>query len=180
MYHFNTSIMKKYILSLIVFLLTTSLFAQEYSDREIGFDVERTTQRLKEKGIADEQLNEQISSLRLSSIESYKAQEQLTRELEVKIEKEILKKRLVGNPNQSTSVMTVPQAQKDALIALYNATNGPAWANNTGWNTASDPSTWYGVTVDGNGNVKQLDLHFNGLNGMINNSCFTALNHLTH
>ncbi len=36
-----------------------------------------------------------------------------------------------------------------ALVALYNATNGPDWTNNTNWLTGP-VSTWYGITVTSN------------------------------
>ncbi|MBL7850121.1 MAG: VCBS repeat-containing protein [Cyclobacteriaceae bacterium] len=42
----------------------------------------------------------------------------------------------------------VPAAQRNALIALYNATDGANWTDNTGWLSA-DESTWYGVSVTG-------------------------------
>ena len=35
----------------------------------------------------------------------------------------------------------------EALVALYNSTNGPAWINNTNWLVTLTPSDWYGVTV---------------------------------
>ncbi len=43
-----------------------------------------------------------------------------------------------------------------ALIEFYNATNGPSWTNT--WNFADPIDTWFGVSLDGNGCVKCLDL----------------------
>jgi len=43
----------------------------------------------------------------------------------------------------------IPQHEREALIALYNSTNGAGWTNNTGWLGA--PGTecgWFGVTCD--------------------------------
>jgi Leucine-rich repeat (LRR) protein len=60
----------------------------------------------------------------------------------------------------------VPQIEREALMALYNATDGSNWTNNTNWGTAELVSTWYGVTVD-QGRVVQLDLNGNNLNGPI-------------
>ncbi len=57
----------------------------------------------------------------------------------------------------------------DALVALYNATNGNSWQNKTDWlvgTTADDLATWYGVTV-ANGRVVALDLAQNKLNGTV-------------
>ncbi len=58
----------------------------------------------------------------------------------------------------------------DALMALYNSTDGANWTNNTGWvdgaaGTDCDVCGWYGVYCDGNGRVIQLDLNSNGLSG---------------
>lgn len=58
----------------------------------------------------------------------------------------------------------IPQHECEALVALYNATNGPAWTNSENWLESSLPSTWYGVTVV-NAHVTRLDLPMNGLDG---------------
>lgn len=54
-----------------------------------------------------------------------------------------------------------------ALIALYNATNGPNWTNT--WNLDQSVDNWYGVTLDDNGCVTELNLFFNQLSGTIPN-----------
>ena len=41
----------------------------------------------------------------------------------------------------------ITQLECEALVALYNSTNGPGWANNDNWLTNSAVSTWHGVTV---------------------------------
>ena len=46
---------------------------------------------------------------------------------------------------------TPPGSDRDALVALYNATNGPTWANNTNWLSDEPLGEWYGVTTDGGG-----------------------------
>lgn len=56
-------------------------------------------------------------------------------------------------------------SDRDALIALYNATGGAEW-NNT-WDITQPMSTWHGVTLTGDGCVKQLQLSGNNLNGTI-------------
>lgn len=38
------------------------------------------------------------------------------------------------------------QIEIDALVALYNATDGPNWTNHEGWLVDPDPCNWYGVT----------------------------------
>ena len=52
-----------------------------------------------------------------------------------------------------------------ALVVLYNATDGPNWANNTNWLTGP-VSMWFGVTVTGD-RVTSLDLDGNQLTGSI-------------
>ena len=60
----------------------------------------------------------------------------------------------------------VSQVQKDALIAIYNATNGASWNDNTNWLSAQPVSEWYGVTVTGN-KVSQLEFSNNNLTGTL-------------
>ncbi len=64
----------------------------------------------------------------------------------------------------------VPQSERDALIALYNATNGPNWTNNTNWNTTNPVSSWYGITVsniNGQDHVTEIILRYKNLNGVL-------------
>ena len=68
-----------------------------------------------------------------------------------------------------TSTLLVPpvssQAQREALVALYNATDGPNWENNENWLSAADVGDWYGVTADSKGIVTGLGLSKNNLKG---------------
>ena len=69
-------------------------------------------------------------------------------------------------------------AEREALIALYNATDGPNWVNNTNWCSDKPLSEWYGVsTAWGTGYVIGLDLANNGLNGALPNE-FSNLKYL--
>ena len=54
-----------------------------------------------------------------------------------------------------------------ALVALYNATDGENWANNTNWLTDAPLYQWYGVSADPNGRVIHLYLDCNRLSGEI-------------
>ena len=56
---------------------------------------------------------------------------------------------------------------REALVALYNATDGANWTNNTNWLSNEALSEWFGVSTDVNGRVTRLYLHLNGLNGEI-------------
>ena len=57
-------------------------------------------------------------------------------------------------------------SDRDALIALYHATDGDSWTDRTNWLTDTDLSTWHGVTVS-DGRVTRLQLDENNLSGSI-------------
>ena len=54
-----------------------------------------------------------------------------------------------------------------ALEALYDATGGLGWTDNTNWKTSAPLGEWFGVTTDGAGRVTWLRLARNGLTGLI-------------
>ena len=54
-----------------------------------------------------------------------------------------------------------------ALVALYNSTGGPNWANGTNWLSDRPIGEWHGVTTDGSGHVTGLHLKDNRLSGSI-------------
>ena len=54
-----------------------------------------------------------------------------------------------------------------ALEALYDATNGPSWTDNTNWKTSAPLNEWFGVTTDAAGRVTRLELSGNELTGTI-------------
>ncbi len=58
------------------------------------------------------------------------------------------------------------RTERQALVALYEATDGPNWDDNTNWGSNSSICTWYGVTCTG-GHVTRLSLGYNNLNGSI-------------
>ena len=66
--------------------------------------------------------------------------------------------------NNSTGPEHSLSADRDVLVALYNATNGTNWTNKTNWLSDSDLSTWHGVTVS-NERVIFLNLANNNLTG---------------
>ena len=65
------------------------------------------------------------------------------------------------------SVQTQSASDRAALVALYNATNGPNWTNNSNWLSSAPLSNWYGVTTDTNGRVTILKLPDKNLSGPI-------------
>ena len=65
---------------------------------------------------------------------------------------------------QGTAEITVgpdlvgPDPDRAALVALYNATDGPNWVNNENWLTDAPLREWYGVDTNGSGRVIGLNL----------------------
>ena len=60
-----------------------------------------------------------------------------------------------------------PATDRAALVALYNATGGADWTDNTNWLSDGPLDDWYGVTTDANGRVTELNLGDNDLAGEI-------------
>ncbi len=58
-------------------------------------------------------------------------------------------------------------ATRDALVALYQATDGANWTNNRNWLSDAPIGEWFGVTADDDGRVIELILSQNQLNGEI-------------
>ena len=54
-----------------------------------------------------------------------------------------------------------------ALVALYNALDGPNWNNNTNWLTGEPVSSWYGIMTNDSGRVETIELSYNNLSGTI-------------
>ena len=83
----------------------------------------------------------------------------------------LYQEKLVASMRDSKSSLrdkTTNPDDHEALIALYQSTNGPKWNNNTGW-LKGDPCTypyWFGLYCI-QGRVIQINLVFNGLVGSI-------------
>ncbi len=58
-------------------------------------------------------------------------------------------------------------SDRDALVALYNATDGDNWTNKRNWLSDKPIDRWYGVWTDADGKVFVLDLFNNQLTGQI-------------
>ena len=59
------------------------------------------------------------------------------------------------------------KSDREVLVALYNATNGAQWQDNTNWLSDEPLGQWYGVTTDADGRVQWLELSYNDLTGSI-------------
>ena len=62
---------------------------------------------------------------------------------------------------------TASASDREALVALYNATDGSNWGDNSNWLSSEPLGNWYGVTVDDNGRVIEMTLWANKLNGTL-------------
>ena len=73
-----------------------------------------------------------------------------------------------------TAAATAPPAvsgsaetDREALVALYNATNGENWRYNDNWLSDAPIGEWYGVNTNDDGRVIALVLDANNLSGEI-------------
>ena len=67
----------------------------------------------------------------------------------------------------SAVVAVIPHPDRAALVALFEATGGPNWANNDNWLTQAPLDQWHGVTTNRAGRVTGLSMWRNDLNGPI-------------
>ena len=71
-------------------------------------------------------------------------------------------------PSNDMSSLGLPSCtEKDALVALYNATDGANWTDNTNWLSEGSLGDWYGVTTDADGRIIGLSLADNNLSGTL-------------
>lgn len=69
--------------------------------------------------------------------------------------------------------------ERNALIALYNATNGGSWSNRTNWLSGNAPiGQWYGISVNEEGKVTEIKLSGNRLDGSIPQNVMRAFKEL--
>ncbi len=61
-------------------------------------------------------------------------------------------------------VTEISSDECEALVALYNSTDGDKWTNNSNWLLTNTPCSWYGVTCE-ESHVTSIDLVWNELNG---------------
>ena len=80
---------------------------------------------------------------------------------------EVVAPDLVPGPAANAAVSALARADRDALVALYNATDGPNWNRSDKWLTEAPVNEWYGVVTDSEGRVRWLTLWDNGLKGPV-------------
>ena len=64
-------------------------------------------------------------------------------------------------------VNPVASPDREILVALYNATDGPNWIDSDNWLTDAPLGSWYGVETNALGRVTELNLPFKDLSGPI-------------
>ncbi|MCY3773565.1 MAG: Ig-like domain-containing protein [Gemmatimonadetes bacterium] len=69
----------------------------------------------------------------------------------------------------ATAAITVlvPQIDRDILVAFYESAGGEHWTVKTNWKSVHRLNSWYGVTVDADGRVVEINLPNNNLRGTI-------------
>ena len=63
-----------------------------------------------------------------------------------------------GDYSGLAEITTVENTDRTALVALYEATDGPNWVNNENWLTDAPLGDWYGVDTHASGRVFRIDL----------------------
>lgn len=63
-------------------------------------------------------------------------------------------------------VTTVPTAECNALVGLYDSTSGPSWVDNQNWKQGGNPCAWAGITCTAN-QVTSIVLPDNNLVGTL-------------
>ena len=91
-----------------------------------------------------------------------------------------------GWSEHGIAIVTEPSVNPDAaadraaLVALYNATDGANWPFRENWLSDMPIATWYGVTTDSSGRITRLVIEGNGLTGPVPDlSALTNLTYLT-
>ena len=67
----------------------------------------------------------------------------------------------------ASSLIAPTITDREALVSLYQATNGVNWLKSDNWLTNVPLDAWHGVTTDSSGRVIALDLSENELSGSI-------------
>ncbi|QSB27667.1 VWA domain-containing protein [Flavobacterium sp. CLA17] len=169
----NLKIKKYWITTLCIVFCSLASFAQDLSDAETGFDVTKAAISLREHGIKDQDINREITLMRQIHTDNYLAIKKYENVNSNKTNAQTTK----ANTNRSLAEADIPQIEKDALLALYNSTEGTKWTSNQGWdfstpvisqnhsNNGANPG-WYGVEVT-DGHVTRIYLNRNNLKGTI-------------
>lgn len=175
----NLKIKKYWLTTLCMVFCSLASFAQDLSDAEIGFDVNRTTTYLKGLGLSTENISREILMMREKSQNEFIER---NKEHQAFFQNIASKQTASG---RSAKISAVPQSEKDALQTLYNATNGANWTTKTGWDFSTEVTSWnittrtgwFGIIVT-DGHITSIILENNNLNN--SNVTFPVLSNLPY
>ncbi|MFK6999642.1 hypothetical protein [Flavobacterium oreochromis] len=152
-------LIKKIIFCILILCVSNSMLAQELTDSEIGLDVERIVQKLQERGLDASSIEKSIQLTREKYKKEYveSRKEDLGSRLDFSKEPEAISN---TNNKSSAAVVDIPPSEREALRALYYATDGPNWniPSSLAWKvdnptvpvtSSNGISGWYGVQVMG-------------------------------
>ncbi|NLZ27015.1 MAG: hypothetical protein GX884_05490, partial [Chloroflexi bacterium] len=74
-----------------------------------------------------------------------------------------------------STVTDVPRVECEALVALYESTNGEDWTDHSNWLQSTTVDDWYGIYIS-EGHITEIDLLQNNLSGVLP----AALGNLAH
>ncbi|WP_439490782.1 leucine-rich repeat domain-containing protein [Algoriphagus sp.] len=135
-------------------------------ENEESIEMQLTPEQKQELAVIEQMQAEKIQQVKLE-LEQRKQAELLS------IHSGMGKTANQGAESQTMMSAGLPtQAEYDALMDLYQATNGANWTNNTGWSSANpnviqDVSGFYGVHTNASGNVTGIFMSNNKLLGEI-------------
>lgn len=145
----------KIFLCIVSFCISGVSFAQDLSDETIGFNAKQLESQFKKRGFTDEDAKQHTAEARAHALSIYTAGQKAQQAADDKRLRDIAAAQ--GSANRST--MSIPAAEKAALVALYNSTNGANWTTNMNWDV-TDPNAevtnwnyvnqtgWEGVTIE--------------------------------
>jgi len=73
----------------------------------------------------------------------------------------------VASDSEPNAMAAAQASDRDILVALYEATDGPNWTSSDNWLTDAPLGEWHGVRVNASGRVVALRLVENKLSGAI-------------
>ncbi len=132
----------------------------EIEDRQFEPELVAETQRILEEHLREEGLPEKLLSYEKGSNFQEK------REYVTPSDKVVAQTKAQVDSFSCADVTDVLESECEALVALYESTNGAGWDDNSNWLVTITVSEWYGVTVE-SGHIDTMDLTDNNLIGSI-------------
>ena len=132
----------------------------EQFEKEFEMEIEAERQRILEEHLREEGMPEELLSHKYGSDPQEKP-EYIPPSAEV-----IAQTKAQVDSFSCASVTDVPVTECEALVALYQSTNGAGWYHNDNWLVSSTVDSWYGITIS-SGHVDKIGLGNNNLSGSI-------------